>query len=333
MKNEYPLISVIVPVYNVEAYLKRCVDSIRCQTYSNIEIILVDDGSPDNCPQMCDDFASEDSRIKVVHKANGGLSDARNCGIDASSGEYITLIDSDDYVTEDMVEVLYNRITLDESDMVLCNYLCVGDNGDTSRYAWENEPAMEDELLSSNEAHKKLFGHKHWHYVIACCKLYKRFLFDDFRYPLGKLHEDLHTTHLLFEKCSKISCVKKPLYYYYQNESSITHTYSIRRLDAVDAYISRFHFYYDKQDYYCAIMSVEFMIPKMITAHNELDLTNEQARSRLDNYKKEYKKLLKKVFFKKVSGVPRIELISFYFGYFPYRVYNFLRNRINKLKG
>ena len=104
------LISVVVPIYNVENYIKKCVDSILSQTYKNLEIILVDDGSPDNCPQICDEYAQKDNRIKVIHKENGGLSDARNAGIDISKGKFITFIDSDDYIEKDYVEVLYNSI-------------------------------------------------------------------------------------------------------------------------------------------------------------------------------------------------------------------------------
>ena len=333
MNENFPLISVIIPVYKVEDYLQRCVDSVTAQTYKNLEIILVDDGSPDNCPQLCDSLADRDSRIKVIHKQNGGLSDARNFGIDASSGEYLTLIDSDDYITDDMIMTLYERIESDKSDLALCNYLCVDDNGDTSKYENENDLPIQDEVIDADAAHKKLFGYKHWHYVIACCKLYKRFLFDDFRYPLGKLHEDLHTTHLIFEKCSKISCVRKPLYYYYQNEKSITHTYNIRRLDAVDAYISRFSFYYKKQDYYCAIMSVQFMIEKLITAYKNLNLSDKMISNKLKNYKSQYKKMLKMVIFKKTPNVDKLELAAFYFGFFPYRVYNFIKRKLKKLIG
>ena len=116
-----PLISVIVPIYNVEKYLDRCVGSIINQTYKNLEIILVDDGSPDNCPQMCDDYAKKDSRIKVVHKENGGLSDARNAGMKVATGEYVSFIDSDDYISLDFYETLLETIVDNDSDIVECS--------------------------------------------------------------------------------------------------------------------------------------------------------------------------------------------------------------------
>ena len=123
------LISVVVPIYNVENYIKKCVDSILSQTYKNLEIILVDDGSPDNCPQICDEYAQKDNRIKVIHKENGGLSDARNAGIDISKGKFITFIDSDDYIEKDYVEVLYNSIKENASDMAIGSHKAIYDNG------------------------------------------------------------------------------------------------------------------------------------------------------------------------------------------------------------
>ena len=122
------LISVVVPIYNVENYIKKCVDSILSQTYKNLEIILVDDGSPDNCPQICDEYAQKDNRIKVIHKENGGLSDARNAGIDISKGKFITFIDSDDYIEKDYVEVLYNSIKENASDMAIGSHKAIYDN-------------------------------------------------------------------------------------------------------------------------------------------------------------------------------------------------------------
>lgn len=323
--NSLPLISIIVPVYKVEKYLTRCVESILRQTYKNFELILVDDGSPDNCPSMCDDFAEKDCRIKVVHKENGGLSDARNFGLDRSSGEYITFVDSDDYIRNDMIEVLYNRIAGDASDLAICNYLCVGDGG--AEYKWENSNLpVKDVVLSSEEAQKALYGYKNWHFVIACCKLYSKFLFDGFRFPVNKLHEDLHTTHLIFDRCNKISCVSDALYFYYQNENSITHVYNVKRLDILDAYISRFDFYYNKGDYYCAIMNLDFMINKILIAYSHFHKDNNICL-RLKTYKKTYKKNLKKVIFKNIEGVNKKKLIIFYFDTYPYILYRALKQK------
>ena len=330
MKKDIPLISVILPVYNVEKYLDRCLESIVNQTYNNLEIILVDDGSPDNCPQMCDDWAKKDSRIKVIHKKNGGQSEARNFGLEIARGDYISLVDSDDYVAEDMIEVMYNRMLEDNSDLAICNYWCVSDTIDPKNFEWQNNLPVLDEVICADQAHKKLFLDNHWHYINPWGKLYKSFLFDGFKYPVGKVHEDLATTHLIFEKCSSISCIHRPLYYYSQNENSTTHTYSIKRLDAVDAYISRFWFYYNKNDWFCAIMNVQFMTEKLTAAHNMLDLSIKENKEKYDYCIVQYRKLLRKVIFKKVKDVDKFELISFYLGFFPYRVYKGIKRRVLK---
>lgn len=321
------LISIIIPVYNVEKFLDRCVESVINQTYDNLEIILVDDGSTDQSPALCDRWIEKDDRIQVLHKKNGGLSDARNAGMDLSSGDYVVFIDSDDYVRSDMVEILFLRLTEDSSDLALCNYLCVSDD---ENYVndYENSLPVSDELIDGRQAQRKLFGDMHWHYVIACCKLYKKSLLENFRFPVGKLHEDLFTTHLIFEKCNLVSCVHEPLYYYYQNENSITHNYSVRRLDALDAYISRFNFFYQKQDYYCAAMSTRFMIEKLLLARKKLNMKDKEIKKRIVYYKRMFNKQFRKIFFRKTGQVEKKKMLVFYFGIDVYRAFNALRCRV-----
>ena len=124
-----PKVSIVVPIYNVEKYLEQCIDSIINQTLKEIEIILVDDGSPDNCPQICDDYVKKDSRIKVVHKTNGGLSSARNAGIEIATGDYIGFVDSDDYIELDMYEKMYNIAIENNVDFVMSDYYSVSNEG------------------------------------------------------------------------------------------------------------------------------------------------------------------------------------------------------------
>lgn len=278
------LVSIIIPVYKVEKYIHRCVDSVINQTYQNLEIILVDDGSPDNCPSICDEYAMMDNRITAIHKANGGLSDARNYGISMASGDYIMLVDSDDYIKHNMVELMLNRIINDDSDLAMCNYICVDEKGNEDCFGIENSLPISDEVIDSSQAQKKLFGKLNWHYVIACCKLYKKELFDNFQYPLGKLHEDLFTTHLIFDKCKKISCINEGLYYYFQNSESITHVYNIRRLDAIDAYKNRYDFYMGKGDYHCANMCLYLMVEKISLAYKKLDLKDKKNKLVIKKY-------------------------------------------------
>ena len=142
-----PLISVIVPIYNVEQYLENCINSILNQTYRNLEVILVDDGSPDNCGKICDRYSDKDPRIKVIHKLNGGLSDARNKGIDTAEGEYLTFVDSDDTILPEMIDKLYQRIVIDQSDLAFCGYQQVNQKGDVL-----SEVYLEDNLLYGFDA-------------------------------------------------------------------------------------------------------------------------------------------------------------------------------------
>lgn len=241
MINE-PLISVVVPIYNVEQYLERCINSILQQTYQNLEIILVDDGSPDNSGVICDSYLSLDQRIKVIHKKNGGLSDARNAGLEIASGEFIAFIDSDDTIMPEMIEKLYQRIDTDRSDMAFCGYRQVSPNGDIL-----SEVFLPDNVLTGFDALKVSYEDQGVLYTIACNKLYKKHLFQDIRYPVGKYHEDEFTTYLIIDQCNRVSVVKEALYIYYQRDDSIMQeTYSVRRLDGVEASYKRYFYYKHK---------------------------------------------------------------------------------------
>ena len=246
-ENEVKKISVIVPIYNVEKYLEKCINSITNQTYENLEIILVDDGSPDRCGEMCDEYSKRDKRIKVIHKENGGLSDARNAGIEAATGDYIAFVDSDDYIREDMYEKLYKALKNNNADMSICNFKYVSDDG-SDQFDNDNLP-IKDEILSGmfilNEQMKKT---KCWYWVVAWNKLYKRELFSGIRYPVGKIHEDEFIIHRLLLKCQNVACVSDMLYYYVQREGSIISSkYNYRRLDEVEALYNRMEFYIDNR--------------------------------------------------------------------------------------
>lgn len=230
-----PLISVIVPIYNVEKYLARCVDSIVNQTYKNLEIILVDDGSPDLCPQMCDDYAKKDSRIKVVHKKNGGLSDARNAGMAVATGEYISFIDSDDYVSDDFFECLLDVMNKENSDIAECSVVKFYEDNrfdefsdDLSVKTYDTQDAM-SALIAENPFHQHVWN-----------KLYKTELVKDIPYAAGKLNEDEFWTYQVFGRANKVSKLNKTMYYYFQRNSSIMGVgYNIRRLDALEGKANR----------------------------------------------------------------------------------------------
>lgn len=229
------LISVIVPIYNVEKYLTKCIESIINQTYENLEIILVDDGSPDNCPIICDEYAKRDSRVKVIHKKNGGLSDARNAGLDIATGEYIMFIDSDDFVEIDMMESMMNNMIDNNVDLVVCNIKYIYDNSEKVKYN------QKDKVLDKYEAMQEYIKDGIVQ-AVAWNKLYKRNLINGMRYKVGKINEDEFFTYKIVDRINKIYYNSKPFYNYVQRNTSIMGLYSIKRLDAVEASYERLNF-------------------------------------------------------------------------------------------
>ncbi len=223
-----PLISVIVPIYNVEDYLDKCINSILNQTYKNLEIILVDDGSPDNCPKMCDEYAKKDNRIKVIHKKNGGLSDARNKGIEIANGEYITFVDSDDYLSNDCIELLYINIVKYDSDISIGGHQVVYDNGKIiNKYSNTEYVSTPKEVLD-----KILYSDGID--LSAWAKLYKRNLFNNIKYPVGRIYEDAATTYKLVDISDKISIISKPIYYYIiRNDSISNNSFTEKKMDLI----------------------------------------------------------------------------------------------------
>jgi len=220
-----PKVSVIVPIFNVEKFLPRCLDTLINQTLNEIEIILVNDESPDDSQQIIDDYAKKDHRIIPIMKTNGGLSDARNKGIEVASGEYLAFIDSDDYIELDMLEKMFNNAILLKSDIVVCDMEYVYDEKESS--------------FSSGGAFNLIDTNKDYSYIdinnSACNKIYKRKLFDDIEFPLGLWYEDLAIIPILFFKSKLISKVNEPLYKYYQRDGSIAHTINNKVFDIYKA--------------------------------------------------------------------------------------------------
>lgn len=208
------LISVVIPVYKTEQYLRRCVTSILNQTYTNLEIILVDDGSPDTSGELCDKLALEDSRIKVVHKKNGGLSSARNAGVDVSDGQYICFVDSDDYIEKDYVEVLHDLLVANDADLAKIDYAEVT----TSDYS---EPAapFKAHIYRGCEVERAYLELK---VDSACVFLYKKELIGDTRFPEGKTSEDIPFNFEIFQKAKAFVYAPTKKYYYYYNTESIS---------------------------------------------------------------------------------------------------------------
>lgn len=210
------LISVIVPVYNVEEYLERCFDSIIEQTYSNIEIILVNDGSLDNSGILCDKLKQRDERVKVIHKTNGGLSDARNVGLENASGEYVIFVDSDDLISIDMVSYLYSLIDRNKADIGICDLAHCYLNG-----AVPYKAATDEKIYSAKQAITEMLLQRSF-LVSACAKIFPKRFFDYIKFPVGMLYEDVAIMPLLFEKADKIAYGDACLYGYMHRENSIT---------------------------------------------------------------------------------------------------------------
>ncbi len=225
-----PKISIIVPVYNVEKYLNKCLDSILAQTFEDYELLLIDDGSSDKSGNICDEYEKKDKRVKVFHKENGGLSSARNAGIDAACGEYIGFIDSDDYIDNDMFEILYNSLIENHADISVCGvYDCYNDriernNVDGKLYVFSDQDALREVLYG-----KRL-------QAFAVNKLYKKEVFNEMRFPVGKIYEDSFLIPSIFANSEKIVLVSVPKYYYQHREGSITSfKFSEKLFDVIEA--------------------------------------------------------------------------------------------------
>lgn len=230
-----PKISVIIPVYGVEIYLDKCVESVVNQTYKNLEIILVDDGSLDKCPLLCDNWALRDKRIKVIHKNNGGLSEARNIGMQVASGELIGFVDSDDWISPEMYQLLYENMVYNDSDISACGVEMV----------WEDQNLHKSltpkgqYVLNTEEALKAIINESILKQPVWY-KLYKSELIRNILFPVGKCHEDMFWSYQAIGNAKKISIFDTPCYYYFQRKDSIMgKRYSLKRLDILEAKYER----------------------------------------------------------------------------------------------
>lgn len=279
---ENDLISIIMPVYKVEEYLEKCIESVLKQTYTNLQIILVDDGSPDNCGKICDEYAKKDPRIEVIHKVNGGLSDARNVGIAKAKGKYIGFVDSDDYIKEDMYEILINLIKEYDADVSICNLYDVIDG---KEYIRNNENGIQKysrlEILKEVLLDKNIQSY-------AWNKLYKKELFDEIKYPIGKKYEDIGTTFYVFEKCNKIVVTSKPEYYYLKRSDSLVNNVTESTiLDYTDIIIQRY-LYTQKNIEELRKYNNYYLAKTLITAHNDIELLGSISEKMQEKYKELY---------------------------------------------
>lgn len=272
------LVSVIVPIYNVEDYLKECITSLVNQTYKHLEILLIDDGSTDNSGKMADKIAGSDDRIKVIHQKNGGLSAARNTGIENCKGDYICFVDSDDYVKKSYVEELLNACIENKTDMAICMFFGVQNGKELF-----SESDGSSEIITPKQACMRTLDNP---YIVSWNKIYKRDIFDDIRFPEGRLHEDVATTYKCYWKSNRIVVINKELYGYRVNDSGIMRTkYSSKRYDELKAVREAINFFSDKDEDVCKKYYLMFFIRSI--SHLRRTAMNPQL-------KKEYYKKLQK---------------------------------------
>ena len=303
-----PKISVIVPVYKVEKYLDRCVESIIEQSFTDFELILVDDGSPDKCPEMCDEWALRDNRIKVIHKENGGLSDARNAALDVASGDYISFIDSDDYVSSDFLESMYAAVNKYNCKMAVSNLASLYDDGSVKDMY---SPKKTETYVTGEEMYDTLYKPD------MCIKLFDRSIFEDLRFPKGKLYEDCFIYHLILEKLDGLVYVGKTMYYYYIRSDSIMHDkYGIKNTDIVDAVYERAVFLDSHGHHKHADEAYLAMYTRLASAYTLLDRRDPNVIARLSELKRLFNTCYKRIVTDKHISLKQKTKIRL-FRYFP----------------
>lgn len=284
-----PKISVIVPIYKVEKFLNKCVDSILAQSFSDFELWLVDDGSPDDCGKICDQYAHGDNRVKVIHKKNGGLSDARNAALDVMQGEYVFFVDSDDWIDKDTLESMYVALQRTGAQIATGNMVSVYEDGSEKELY---SPTNEEKVLKGEELLTTLLRPN------ACNRLYKAELFQDLRYPVGRLYEDVFVYHKILDQIDSMVLIGKNTYYYLVRNGSIMNSeYNIHFTDIVDAL-------YDRAKWLDSIGKEKlgnetrlFIYSQVAVAYAHLNKNNCDHLKRLDEikvlYDESYEKLMK----------------------------------------
>lgn len=279
----HDLISVIVPVYRVEKYLDKCIASIVSQTYRRLEIILVDDGSPDGCGTICNRWAEEDSRIKVIHKTNGGLSDARNAGLDLATGEFISFVDGDDYIHPNMLRKLWQTIKEYEADLAICGFYHVDETGNQLEIKGIE---LENGIIDKKDALNGIINNNRRFNCAVWNKLYRNRLFKNLEFSFGKVYEDRMIMPWIVERSSRIAVTTDVLYYYVHTDNSISRSNSIiNQLDRVEALYSNLIFF---EKYYPDLAQniALRVINQYIITRNQMEKDSALDKKRLQEAKK-----------------------------------------------
>lgn len=318
------LISVIIPIYKVEKYLNKCIDSIIQQTYKNLEIILIDDGSPDNCGEICDNYALIDHRISVIHKVNGGLSDARNAGLEMANGDYIIFVDSDDWMEKDGIYILYDIAIKYNADLVIGGVEKIDDSTGKVIYTTNENIKKSDVVQSKEEAIKDMLlnGCASW------ARLYKRSIHKNVLFPVGEINEDEAIVLTIYNKCNVIVKTDKVIYKYrYRKESITSTTWHIKKMDwyyhAKENYkfINNEYSSLKKYAQYRYCISIIWCLNNMTANKKKYNIQIKQLRSELKN-------IFFKVVFNQFLSFKEIirGVLLIYF----YEIYSYVINKLGK---
>lgn len=299
-------VSIIVPVYQVEKYIRQCVDSILAQTFTDFELILVDDGSKDQSGQICDEYARMDTRVKVIHKENGGAADTRNRGMDQSVGNYVMFVDSDDYIAPTMLECLYKNMLNENADIAACNYLYFFENDRQKDFATN----VKSEVLTGSEIfyyRKNERNYGFW--TVVWNKLMKRETVGKVRFRSGKYYEDEFWANEIYQMDIKIVTIPECLYYYRQHENSTMRQKKIARsLDIIEAFQERIYIYlkeqkYAEQAYKVLVYSLEHL------EESKSLITNEDERKKYIQAEKRTKDIVNQLKKRKLSIIQKVSLV------------------------
>lgn len=308
------LISIIVPVYNTSKFLSKCLNSIKKQSYQNIEVLIINDGSTDNSGKICEEFVALDERFKLINKPNGGLSSARNTGINLAKGKYIGFVDSDDSINNEMYKVLYQNALTYNADISICSFYEEYPNGMTKRY--EKEKPIE---IFNNRTALKLILEDDKLHSFAWNKLFKIELFSDLRFPEGRIFEDTAFTYLLFEKANKTVKCTEPLYYYFINPLSLSRNFNIKKdIDNFLAFNERYKFILEnKMDEIadrCAIKTAKLGLNAIDQSLQLSNLTKQQHKEILDVIS-QVKNIKKSILLKGFVLIDKVKIVLIHLDY------------------
>lgn len=322
-----PLLSIIVPVYKVESYIHRCVDSILTQSFPNFELILVDDGSPDNCGAICDEYVAKDSRVHVIHQQNGGLSAARNAGIDwafaHSDSQWLSLVDSDDWIHPDYLKTLLQAVEESNTELSICGFVR------TTGTVEDRIP--EQEFQAKLWAPEAFWCENHVNAAVAWGKLYRKSLFKTLRYPVGRIHEDEFTTYQILFSLSRFAVVAAPLYRYYQNDAGIMQqAWRPARLDALDAIETQLAFFRTNS----LLQAFHFEQRRYLFTLNQFLKAVSAPESEYTSYRSVLTKRLRRFLRKNHSDYPFKQNRQYYEIAYPnaMRLYRHLRSAVSRIR-